>query len=290
MPLSVSPIARLAGRLSASGIIVTLCVLAMSACVLGLMAWKALESRDTALAQSRTESLNLTHSLSEHLSHTLQAVDLVMTEIVVSLQHYTPTKERFDRHLRELDDALPQLSYVAALDAAGNFIHASGVETPPHNNADRSYFIHHRDNDNDDLLISGPLVSRTTGLPVVILTKRMKHADGSFAGVLLATIDTGYFQVFYKSLQLGANGTIGLIRTDGVLLMHWPSMESGRNLADRDLFRQHLPNNPVGYFKSISTFDGTSKFLAYKKSTLYPIVVTVARPESDVLASTCGPT
>jgi diguanylate cyclase (GGDEF)-like protein/PAS domain S-box-containing protein len=274
----------LARRLSSPGIIVTLFVLAMSACVLGLVAWKALESRDSALAQSKAESLNLTHSLSEHISHTLQAVDLVMTEIVVSLQHYTPTKDRFDRHLRELADTLPQLSYVAALDAAGNFIYASGVEMPAHNNGDRSYFIHHRDNDDDDLLISGPLVSRTTGLPTLVLTKRMENADGSFAGVLLATIDTGYFNHFYKSLQLGDNGTIGLIRTDGVLLMHWPSMEAGRNLADRELFRLHLPDSPVGYYKSISTFDGVSKYLAYKKSTLYPIVVTVARPESAVLA------
>jgi len=284
MPQPASPIARLARRLSAPGIIVTLFVLAMCACVVGLVAWKALESRDRALAQSKTESLNLTHSLSEHISHTIQAVDIVMTEIIVSLQHYTPTKDRFDRHLRDLADTLPQLSYVAALDAAGNFIHASGVETPTHNNADRSYFMHHRDNDDDDLLISGPLVSRTTGLPTVVLTKRMENADGSFAGVLLATIDTGYFNHFYKSLQLGDHGTIGLLRTDGMLLMHWPSMESGRNLADRELFQLHLPDSPVGYYKAISTFDGVSKYLAYKKSTLYPIVVTVARPESDVLA------
>uniref|UniRef100_Q07Q08 diguanylate cyclase n=1 Tax=Rhodopseudomonas palustris (strain BisA53) TaxID=316055 RepID=Q07Q08_RHOP5 len=285
MPLSTSPLLRLARRLSAPGIIVALFVLAVSSCVLGLMAWKALAARDAALAQSKSETLNLTHSLSEHVSHTIQAADIVMTEIAGSLRHYTPPKDQFGRRLRDLADALPQLGYVAALDAAGDFIHASGVDTPLHNNSDRSYFIHHRDHDDDDLLISGPLLSRTTGLPTVVLTKRMENADGSFAGILLATIDTGYFNHFYKSLQLGDNGTIGLLRTDGILLMHWPSMESGRDVSHRELFRQRLPNSPVGYYKSVSHFDGISKYLAYKKSTLYPIVVTVARPEEDVLAS-----
>jgi diguanylate cyclase (GGDEF)-like protein/PAS domain S-box-containing protein len=62
-------------------------------------------------------------------------------------------------------------------------------------------------------------------------------------------------------------------------------MESGRDVSHRELFQQRLPNSPVGYYKSVSNFDGISKYLAYKKSTIYPIVVTVARPEEDVLAS-----
>ena len=86
-------------RLSAPGVIVTVFVLAMSACVLGLVIWKAVDARRTALVQSQTEIRNLAHSLQEHASHTFQAADVAMSGMVDLLKYQSPRPDRFNRFL-----------------------------------------------------------------------------------------------------------------------------------------------------------------------------------------------
>ena len=51
----------------------TLVVAVMSACVLGLAFWKAVDSRNAALAQGQRDIRNLAHSLSEQASRSIQA-------------------------------------------------------------------------------------------------------------------------------------------------------------------------------------------------------------------------
>ena len=77
---------------------------------------------------------------------------------------------------------------------------------PNYSNADCDYFIYHRDTVGPALRISAPVQSRLTGRTTIILSKRISKQDGSFAGVLVAAIDSDYFNSFYNRLQLGNGG------------------------------------------------------------------------------------
>jgi hypothetical protein len=68
--------------------------LVMTASVLGVMAWKALDAKKTALASSSSDIQNLAHSLSEHASHAIQAVDIAMAGMVDLLKYRDPEPER----------------------------------------------------------------------------------------------------------------------------------------------------------------------------------------------------
>ena len=61
------------------GTVVIFFALAMTASVLGVVVWKALEAKSTALERGKTDIQNLAHSLAEHASHTIQAADIAMT-------------------------------------------------------------------------------------------------------------------------------------------------------------------------------------------------------------------
>jgi hypothetical protein len=61
--------------------------LAMTACVLGVVVWKSLEAKATALAGGRADIQNLAHSLSEHASHTIQAADIAMSGMADLLRY-----------------------------------------------------------------------------------------------------------------------------------------------------------------------------------------------------------
>lgn len=279
---------RLIRRLSSSGVIVTLFVLAMSACVLGLVVWKAAEARSATLARSEIDSRNLAHSLAKHAFHTLQAVDVVLADVVAALAYNHPPAERMNRHLRKIAATLPQIHQFGVIDASGHVIYGIYSDQPVIkglNHSDRDYFRYHRDHDDAGLLISGPLQSRVSGQNVIALSKRLQDADGSFAGVAIAMIATDFFSDFYKTFQLGEYGGITLMGGDGKLLIQWPSMEVGRDLSKFKLFREKRNEQQTGYYRGVSPFDGVTKYMAFERLDNYPLLVMLSRSESAVLAN-----
>src|SRR5918996_1518749 len=95
--------------------------LVMTACILGVMAWKVLDAKTAALASGSSEIQNLAHSLSEHASHTIQAVDIAMGGMVDLLKYRDPDPDRFNRYLAEAAKTLPQLRSIGVADAKGNW-------------------------------------------------------------------------------------------------------------------------------------------------------------------------
>jgi diguanylate cyclase (GGDEF)-like protein/PAS domain S-box-containing protein len=265
--------------------IVIFFALAMSACVLGIVIWKALEAKTTTLDRGQIGTQNLAHSLAEHASHTIQAADISMTGIVEFLKYQTPAPERLNRYLANIIDALPQIREIGVFNTDGAWQYSSLPKLPNYSNADCDYFIYHRDTVGPALRISAPVQSRLTGRTTIILSKRISKQDGSFAGVLVAAIDSDYFNSFYNRLQLGNGGAICLIRSDGIVLTRWPSSNIGADMSKSKLFAGQLKLSSVGYYKTVSPFDGDTKYFGYEEASQYPLVVTVARSEGELLAN-----
>ena len=270
-------------RVTSTAVVITF-ALVMTASVLGVMAWKALDAKKATLASGSAEIQNLAHSLSEHASHTIRSADIAMAGMVDLLKYRDPLPERFNPYLAETVSSLPQIREIGVFGVDGKWRYSSLPETPRHNNSDRSYFIYHRDTPGSALRINEPLQSRLTGRSTIILSKRIDKQDGSFAGVLTAAIDSDYFNRFYRTFQLGPDGGISLIRNDGTLLIRWPLSDKGTDLSRTDLFTKHLKQSSVGYYKIVSPFDGIVKHLGYEETPNYPMVVTVAMSENWLLS------
>jgi diguanylate cyclase (GGDEF)-like protein/PAS domain S-box-containing protein len=265
--------------------VVIIFALVMTACVLGVMAWKALDAKKMALASGSADIQNLVHSLSEHASHTIQAADIAMAGMVDLLKYRDPEPDRFNRYLAETAKTLPQLRGIGVADAKGNWSYSSLPEQPRHNVSDRSYFAYHRDTPDNTLRISELLQSRIDERSsMIVLSKRITKLDGSFGGVVAAAIDKDYFNGFYRTFQLGPDGGISLIRSDGTLLMRWPASDKSKDLSRTDLFSKHLKLSSVGSYKIISPFDGIVKYFGYEETPHYPMVVTVAVSEDWLLS------
>jgi diguanylate cyclase (GGDEF)-like protein/PAS domain S-box-containing protein len=271
-------------RVPSTAVVITF-ALVMTACVLGVMAWKALDAKKATLASGSADIQNLVHSLSEHASHTIQAVDIAMAGMVDLLKYRDPEPNRFNRYLAETAKTLPQLRGIGVADAKGNWSYSSLPEQPRHNVSDRSYFAYHRDTPDNTIRISELLQSRIDERSsMVVLSKRITKLDGSFGGVVAAAIDKDYFNGFYRTFQLGPDGGITLIRSDGTLLIRWPASDKSKDLSRTDLFSKHLKLSSVGNYKIISPFDGIVKYFGYEETPHYPMVVTVAMSEDWMLA------
>jgi diguanylate cyclase (GGDEF)-like protein/PAS domain S-box-containing protein len=271
-------------RVTSTAVVITF-ALVMTASVLGVMAWKALDAKKAALASGSSDIQNLVHSLSEHASHTIQAVDIAMAGMVDLLKYRDPEPDRFNKYLAETAKTLPQLRGIGVADAKGNWSYSSLPEQPRHTISDRSYFAYHRDTADNRLRISELLQSRIDERSsMVVLSKRITKLDGSFGGVVAAAIDKDYFNGFYRTFQLGPDGGISLIRSDGTLLMRWPASDKSKDLSRTDLFSKHLKLSSVGSYKIISPFDGIVKYFGYEETPHYPMVVTVAVSEDWLLS------
>ncbi|MBR1197594.1 diguanylate cyclase [Bradyrhizobium sp. AUGA SZCCT0240] len=267
------------------GMVVVFFALVMTACILGVVVWKALEAKSAALSRGSTDIQNLAHSLAEHAGHTIQAVDIAMSGMVDLLKYRNPVPERFNKHLADTAAALPQIREIGVLDTEGNWRYSSLPETPRYNNSDRGYFAYHRDSADRTLRISEPILSRLTGRPTILLSKRISKEDGSFGGVLTAAIESDYFSGFYRAFQLGPDGGISLLRNDGVVMSRWPFSNQSTDLSRLDLFTTHLKRSSAGYYKITSPFDGIVKYFGYEQAPRYPLLVTVAMSEDWLLAS-----
>jgi hypothetical protein len=83
--------------------------------------------------------------------------------------------------------------------------------------SDRTHFRVHAHSNDEGLFISQPVMGRATGLWSIQLTRRINKPNGEFGGVVVISIDPGYFTRFYSELNLGPGGLTALYGTPPVL-------------------------------------------------------------------------
>ena len=103
---------------------------------------------------------------------------------------------------------------------SGRCLATSGLAGP--DISDREYFHHHMQSASRDALIGNPVKRRPGGGWITTVSRRFNHPDGSFAGLVLATIGTEYFSEFYEQFEIGPNGAITLLNTAGFVLARSP--------------------------------------------------------------------
>ena len=91
--------------------------------------------------------------------------------------------------------------------------------------SDRTYYTTQRDNPELGLFVSEPFISRVTGEPTFVLSRRL--TGGTFHGIAGAAVDVDYIRRFYQALDMGEGSAIELLRADGRVLVAGGSGELG---------------------------------------------------------------
>lgn len=272
-------LARLLSRPMSAAIVVALFVAAMSGSVIGLVAWKAATARTSELAQRSVAIENLAHSLAEQASHAIQSVDVALSNIVDARPLQAPDPGRAQRRLSDIVARLPQIRAIAVFDAEGNTGVSSLADAALAGDALASNLAYHRDRADPALHI---FALRIAGQSGVGLSKRLTNADGGFAGIVVAIINTEQFSTLYQSFQLGKRGNVSILRTDGVVLMQSKPTLSATASPRGDPALHALPAKLTGLHKVVAR-DGGFRHYGYAKAPRYPIVVAVSQHDDDIL-------
>lgn len=236
------------------------------------------DSLETAAQQAEIHA----KLLEEHTTRTVRVLD--QTTVFV--------KGEFERNPRNFD--LSQYARDGVfLDNFFNLI-ATADETgqtqqiipkrPASNIKDREHFSVHVAEDTANLFISKPVLGRSSGKWSLQFTRRINKPDGSFGGIVVTSLDPGYFTEFYKSVNLGSGSVTVLVGSDGIIRARRTenSSEIGQDIRQSTLF-QKVTVSPAGTYMATSSVDGVSRIYAYRRLKDYPLIVVVGISEESVL-------
>jgi signal transduction histidine kinase len=253
--------------------------------------------RRAALDASRENMANLGVVLAEQLSRSMQAVDLVLGETVHQVTHSdATTPEEFRRQMASeathgflIDrlQALPQAGALFVADADGMAVNSSNYwPALPLNNADRDYFHDAQNPFSRSLIISAPSKSRATGRWTWFLGRRIESPGGVFLGAVVATIELGYFEEFYKTITLLDGASVSVMNRDGLVIVRHPAIERiiGSYIPKESPWYDHVAAGG-GTYESPGYLDGVTREVAVATLKDYPVVVSVTVPERTALAA-----
>jgi hypothetical protein len=139
-----------------------------------------------------------------------------------------------------------------------------------------------RDNPNVGLFIGRPFITNS-GKYVIALSRRLSHRDGSFAGVVVGIIKLSYFQELFSRVSLGPDGSIGIYRTDGILISRFP-------LRDRDIGfnigrnAQMFQKQTGSQYVTTAITDGVRRLYSSRRIGDLPLVVALGTSIDSIYA------
>jgi hypothetical protein len=195
--------------------------------------------------------------------------------------------DRLHALLTNLVAKTPSLQGLFVYGADGRWLLTSLERIPANaNNADREYFEYHRTHAALGAHVGSPVRSRSSGAWVVPVSRRINGADGSFAGVALATLKLDFFKSYYQSFDIGNNGTIFLASDSGRFVVRRPFSEKdyGGDISRGPLFRLWQQSRAVsGSAILTANIDKVERLYTYHHLQNYPLLIAVAVANDEVL-------
>ena len=119
------------------------------------------------------------------------------------------------------------------------------------------------------------------------MTRRITLPNGDFGGVVVVSIDPGYFSSFYSALDLGPKGLAALYGLDGISRVRWVGTKEGYgyNAHAANMFARIDHGQLSGSYTEQSVVDGVNRLYYFRKVPQYQLVVVAGFETQDLLAN-----
>ncbi|WP_300082423.1 ATP-binding protein [Rhodoferax sp.] len=259
-----------------------------AACLVGLSWWHTrqliADSQHNEFSIAERDLSNLTRVTQEHANRTFRNADQVIRFIQARyLEQGNKLNLTALTQQGVIDtEIFPQ---VGIIDAKGIYILANRPITGRLDLSDREHFKVHLGAGRDKLFISKPVLGRATGKWSIQLTRPITLKNGQFGGVVVVSIDPGYFTRFYGELELGADGLLALYGQDGIA--------RARKVGEEESFGNQASNTPMwqrigqgqasGSYTRASSVDGVERLFFFRQIPGYDLAVVAGRTTQNVL-------
>lgn len=254
--------------------------------------------RDAMNAQIRQNS-NLALSLGEQTIRVMAAVDQATIRMRDAVQANDFDKADFTRFANETGLAPQILTQLSLVGPDGRFVGSNidptGEKTGPIDLSEREHVQVHLapkaleaarlQTTPSGLFIGKPVVGKVSGKATIQLSRSIPGASGGIAGLVVASVNPGYFEDVYRGVQLGNTGVVTLIGNDRAVRAR---VMGGKSVGMGDVVAQAANNNTEelgrnGHYVRASGLDNIERIYAYSRVGDYPLLVIVATSTGEAL-------
>ncbi len=261
-----------------------------AAAVIAAMWWAVYvlvaSDRDHTVESVRLANTNLARAFEEHTARSIDYVDRLALELKLQYER-SGTAFELAKFYGEGGVNTELVRNALITDEKGDVVLASTLPAPKVNLADREHVRVHVERDTGRPFISKPILARVNKQTSIIVTRRLNHPDGTFAGVVGVAINPSYFSTVYRQVDMGEHGIVALVgRDDGIIRAHSEAGTDadaiGSDVRGGGVFTA-LAKAPHGTVMSRSPRDGIVRIVSYRSLASYPLVVNVGMAEDAAL-------
>jgi two-component system NtrC family sensor kinase len=247
-----------------------------------------ISTHDTA-DQQIERTLDVAH---EHALKVFETIDRSLSEINEIIRGIPDAgiksrQEQLHGRLKQLADSLPQMKSAWIFDAKGHaLVNSLALPAPGIDFSDRDYFKAHIVKD-IGIYIGSALTPRApySGAGFFSVSRRRQTGDGSFTGVIQASVLPEYFEKFYARIGHDPGSFFALGLTDGTVLARFPVLEREVHIDRNGPVGQKIAANPkAGLVTVTSPADGIERRLGYQRLAEYPVYVSAGLETSAIRA------
>jgi C4-dicarboxylate-specific signal transduction histidine kinase len=249
--------------------------------------------------QSTAESRNLSLVLDEHTQSTFKKIDLIVQHAQEKLNSMTDASlnpEVTSRILSSIKENVAEAEILVITDSEGNeignsaWIHGKekSFKLEKISITDRPYFIKQKNEASLSLLISDPVISRTTGKLIVTISRKLLTLDGKFRGIVFASLNLKTFSDFFATLNPGKHGAVSLYSLNKMLLARYPfpADKIGKQISDLpDSVIVEIKNGKdTGEFSAASEIDQIPRIYNYTYLHGLNLLLVIGKAREDILS------
>jgi len=255
-----------------------------------LAAW-LLQGREYLKREATSQAQNITRLIGEELSGRIDRIDLVLLaaadESRRQLAEGRPDRAAMSDFLDRLKSREPDLLALYVTDERGMVSVDSPPQAVPVDVSDRPFFEALRDDPEAGLLASGPFIGRKTNKPIVLFSRRISGAFGSFAGVANGSVELAHLSTLMARADTGTHGIVTLRWSDMSLVAS--SRPVGSALGSRHIteaLEKHIAaGHGSGTYEAVSSLDGVRRVYAFARLRNAPMYVLVGLGLEDFMGS-----
>lgn len=255
----------------------------------GIEVRSRLLAQEAQLMQSRAATENVAKAAAEHAAATFGMLRALLDGMVERIGTDGVDRAAREGQHRTLAGRLeyhPALQGLFVYDQDGHCVVSSGKQLGP-DLSDADYFAYHRMHRSRQTLVGAAATGHNPDEGVVTMSRRLDDKDGNFAGIVLATVPTTYFQRYYKQFSIGARGAVFIALADGTLVTRLSPRDTGvgHSMLQAPLFRFIQGSEAeAGTVMLMTPFDGIERQHSYRRVPGFPLIVGAAMAKDDMLA------
>ena len=177
------------------------------------------------LRATEAHATDLSLILAEHMRNAAAAVDASLKQLVLHSTRVGGPTAPADSWLPVLRTAIAGMSHVRSMtvtDANGVIRHSTIPELIGQSRRDDIMFKRLSIDPDAGIVADTPFRGTITGTMIIPFGRRLQGRDGSFQGIVVASVTPEVFRDFYKSVDVGNDGIIWVLHPTGLAFLREP--------------------------------------------------------------------